>query len=733
MKRRFRSISLCVSTICIAFHWWADTTPVTGGIVHSRNERSSSAPIPLILRGVHFLEGRATDLQFLVRGRRAPHPDVVVAVVDEKSALRFGRWPWSRALVARALSELHQAGARAVGLDVMFLDQVEDAGQLAYQDSLRQFELTVAGESNGSSERMQSFREFLIVRMADSSDGRLAGAIERMPELTLGVVAYPKTDAEQFAAKVQEQARVLEPHMLRQISGKVAGSRHPVPVEEIRSWQNYSAQTPISLLAAPAKHLAHINAVPDPDGTLRRTPPFTKLDSPPGLLPVLELQVAARYLDALIEPVFDPQVDRLVAARLRSEKRSLVVDVPLQCSEPYSLINYPGPAAVFKTLSLSDIIDRRFDPSDVSGKAVLIGVSLVGEYDQRVTPFSEMEPGIFSHASFLSNILSGDFLKRPEELRLLEMLFILLAGVLLCEALPRARYPIKLLVSFGIVALWLCGSQALFNHGLKFATAVPLLSILAQSFVLIFLGYVSVDAEKAQLRSAFQYYLNENVMKQMLDHPDRLKLGGEKKEMTVLFADIRGFTALSEQLAPESLVKFINSYLTPMTQIVFEEGGTLDKYIGDALMAFWGAPIQQEDHALRACRAALRFLDALGELNRQWRSQGLPQIEIGIGISSGPMVVGNMGSDIRFNYTVMGDAVNIAARLEAANKDHGTRLLISESTYRAVQGSVAAEPIGGIKVRGRQAPIRVFELRGPAGATEVPDKAPPSASAAAGT
>src|SRR5215472_18858237 len=140
MNRRFRSVSLCVSTLCIAFHWWADSTPVTGGIVHSRNERSSAAPIPLVLRGVHFLEGRATDLQFLVRGRRAPHPDVVVAVVDEKSAQRFGRWPWSHRLIARALTRLHQAGAGAVGMDVLFLDEVDDAGQLAYSDSLKQLE-----------------------------------------------------------------------------------------------------------------------------------------------------------------------------------------------------------------------------------------------------------------------------------------------------------------------------------------------------------------------------------------------------------------------------------------------------------------------------------------------------------------------------------------------------------------------------------------------------------------
>ncbi len=164
---------------------------------------------------------------------------------------------------------------------------------------------------------------------------------------------------------------------------------------------------------------------------------------------------------------------------------------------------------------------------------------------------------------------------------------------------------------------------------------IPTANVLVSAFGLIFLGYVSVDREKGRLRNTFQHYLNQSVMEQMLQHPDKLKLGGEKKEMTVLFSDIRGFTTLSERMSPEALVKFINSYLTPMTQIVFEEGGTLDKYIGDALMAFWGAPIDQADHALRACRASVRFLDKLAELKAQWRDQNLPEFDIGVGINSG--------------------------------------------------------------------------------------------------
>jgi adenylate cyclase len=634
---------------------------------------------------------------------------VVVAVVDEKSAQRFGRWPWDRRLIARALKELHEAHPRAVGMDVMFLDEVKDAGQLAYADSLESLDLALAEEVHGVSKGIQSFRDHLAKQLSDSPDRELASVIAQMPELVLAVVAYPKKDIAQFASSVKEQAQVLEPQVLRQLAGRVPGSLHSVPLEKIKSWQNFSAQTPILPLANAAKHLAHVNAVPDADAALRRTPVFTKLENPPGFLPSLELEAAAIYSGAVVEPVFDAQQNRLVAARLRPNlERPL--DIPLQYSEPYSLINYPGPDAVFNRLSLSDLVDGKFAPADIAGKAVLVGVTLVGEYDQRVTPFSESEPGIFIHASFLSNILSRDFLTRPPSMRLLEIIFIVAAGILLAETLPRIRYSIKAIISLLVAALWLCTSQALFSHGFKVALAVPLLSVLAQSFAIIFVGYISVDAEKAQLRGAFKYYLNESVMEQMLRHPDQLKLGGEQREMTVLFADIRGFTSLSEQMAPETLVKFINSYLTPLTRIVFEEGGTLDKYIGDALMAFWGAPIVQEDHALRACRAGLRFLDALARLNLEWRSQRLPEIEIGIGISTGPMVVGNMGSDIRFNYTVMGDAVNVAARLEAANKEHGTRLLISETTYNAVRSFSDAQPIGTIKVRGRQAPVRVYGL-----------------------
>jgi adenylate cyclase len=315
------------------------------------------------------------------------------------------------------------------------------------------------------------------------------------------------------------------------------------------------------------------------------------------------------------------------------------------------------------------------------------------------------------HASFLSNILSQDFLTRPASLRALELLFMLASALALGRLLPRVSYAWKLGTVALLVAGWLALDQALFSRGVQVATVLPVLNLLSVAFGTIFLGYRSVDREKGVLRQTFEHYLDASVLEQMLAHPEKLKLGGEKKEMTVLFSDIRGFTSLSERLTPEGLVKLINAYLTPMTDVVFEQGGTLDKYIGDAVMAFWGAPVDQPDHALRACRAALRFLEKLAQLNAGWRAQGLPEVDIGVGISSGPMNVGNMGTHGRFNYTVMGDAVNLASRLEGTNKDYGTRVLLSEGTWQLVRDQVVTRRLGAVRVKGKSQPVPIYELR----------------------
>jgi adenylate cyclase len=410
--------------------------------------------------------------------------------------------------------------------------------------------------------------------------------------------------------------------------------------------------------------------------------------------------------------VFDPLARQITGARLRGAEGTLLpLHVPVPFNDPFMLVNYPGPARVFPTLSLSDVVEGKFDPAALRGKAVLVGVTLVGNFDQRVTPFSEMEPGVYIHAALLSNILSQEFLSRPLLARPLELLFMLGASLLMARLLPRVRFAWKLGAMALLVASWLAVDQFLFTRGLQVATVLPLASLVTSAFAVTFLGYFSVDAEKARLRDTFQHYLDASVMEQVLAHPEKLKLGGERRELSVLFSDIRGFTTLSERMTPEQLVGFINEYLTPMTDVVFAHGGTLDKYIGDAIMAFWGAPVEQPDHALRACRAALGFLEKLDELRVRWRKAGLPDVDIGVGINSGPMNVGHMGTARRFNYTVMGDAVNLASRLEGLNKVYDTRVLISADTYAQVRGLVTSRRLGVVRVMGKQAVTDIYELR----------------------
>ena len=235
--------------------------------------------------------------------------------------------------------------------------------------------------------------------------------------------------------------------------------------------------------------------------------------------------------------------------------------------------------------------------------------------------------------------------------------------------------------------------------------------------IAIYLGitvyrYITEEREKKKIRGAFQYYLTASVINEMLKDPAKLKLGGDKKDLSVLFSDIRGFTTISEKLSPEELVHLLNEYLTAMTDIVFKYDGMLDKYMGDAIMAVFGAPLDQPDHARRACQTALDMMSELHRLQKKWQEEGKPPLNIGIGINSGDMVVGNMGSQMRFDYTVMGDMVNLGSRLEGTNKEYGSNIIFSEFTYNAVKESMCCRELDWVRVKGKKLPVKIYELLG---------------------
>ena len=696
--RRYEALALAVSLFCVALHLWSDAQPSIGLIAG----KASTSAMSALGRGIHLTEGRVTDLKFRMRGPMVPDPAVLVVEIDEKSAQKYGLWPWPRARLATALNALVDAKARAIGLDIAFTDEANDDGKI-YRALLEKFD----ADQGAAVASLADFRAELVKKSAESDDLTLEEAFRKGGNtIVQGVIAYPDEELEAIGPdRVAAHDALLVPQLL-QAEGAVAGSTYPF--EKLRGWSNHSAQTPLSRFANNGNHFGHFSLVPDVDGTIRRSPILILLTGPKGLLPSLPLETAAVYLDA--SPVPTQEGGELSGVRLETKAPFFA---PYQGNEPFMLVNHVGPASVFPRLSIGELIDGTFDPKTVEGKAVLIGVTLVGATgDQRVTPFSEFTPGVFAHASILSNLLNRSFLLRPSWLVLVESAAMLMIALALSRLIPRLKsFGLKLAAIVGLVFAWLVIDQALFRGGTQLATVMPLTNILGASFAMIFLGYLSVDREKLQLRSTFTKYLGEDVMEEALKFPEKLN-AGEKREMTVLFSDIRGFTTLSERMLPEKLAIFMKDYLSPMTQIVFDEKGTLDKYTGDAVMAFWNAPLDQHDHALRAVRCALEMLARLELLKAKWRAENFPEFDIGVGINTGPMIVGNIGSDVRVDYTVMGDAVNLASRLEGTNKEYETRIIISEGTYHQVQGKVICRRLGSVRVKGKRKPVRIFEVRG---------------------
>jgi adenylate cyclase len=702
-RRRYELLALAIALMCAIVHLWSQGQTEVG-LTAGEDEN-------VLSRGIHVLEGKAWDVKFRVRGERPAHPDVVVVAVDEKSTQAYGLWPWPRDLMAKAISRLHENQAKAIGLDITFTDK-SNAGN-DYARLLEDFDALSRAASPEAATQFASFRQQLD--KGRSPDDELRDALSAAPEVVQGLIAYGESDVKDFPPdRVKQHIALLQPHLITKAPGKVKGSTVNLIGLPLNSYTFYSAQTPLEIFTGADHRLAHFNFAPDADGVLRRTPIFVNLTGAQGYLPSLALQVAATYFGS------PPQVvlrDGLVVGAELTPPGAAPILVPYQGVQPFTLINHVGPASVFKTISIADVIKGEVKREDIAGKAVMIGITTVGESgDQRVTPFKQLEPGIYTHAAMLSNILSRDFLTRPAGLVFVELATMLLFAAVLARFLPRVKlFRTKGLIMVAAIGLYFAMDNGFFLAGYRLSSVLPLASVVLTSFGMVFLGYLSVDQDKQQLRQTFTKYLGAEVMEEALKDPEKLNRG-EKREMTVMFSDIRGFTTLSERMLPDKLAAFIKEYLTPMTAIVFDEKGTLDKYIGDALMAFWNAPLDQADHALRACRAAVAMLVKLDQLKAKWREEKYPEFDIGIGINTGLMHVGNMGSDVRSDYTVMGDSVNLASRLEGTNKEYETRIIISEATYNHVKDQVVARRLGAVRVKGKRKPVRIFELRamGPA-------------------
>ena len=651
------------------------------------------------LQFLNELELRTLDMRFRLRGTRSPSPSVVIVAIDQKSQDVLGRWPFPRSNFADAVNFLNEAHARVVAFDANFPQPDENSAL----ETLRQvrIEYDGLGRSTGKS---AAFDAHLKSLEADAdNDKKFADSLSRFENVILGY--FFLFSRQEMLSQNQERASEFLNYLSFQAYPQIV---HPQYGEGKRfeGIEAVGVSPNLPAFALVAKNFGYFNIVPDSDGTVRREPVLIRYQN--NYYPSLDMAIALAYANTPLEKVavvFNPH--GLQQIDLGSQ--TLPVD-----PQGFVSIDYHGPAGTFPTYSLADVVQRKLPLHLFRDRIVLIGPTATGIGDMAVTPFQQMSfPGVEVHANFIDNLLEGAFIRRGLRENFVDLgflvLFSMVAGVLLSAVRPARATPVVLCL-LGVF-LWL--AYYLFEaHRIWIAVFSP-----TSTLIVTYAGIISYrsffeEREKKKVRGAFQQYVPPGLIRQLLERPELLRLGGEEKPLTVMFTDIRGFTALAEGLSPTALVERLNEYFSEMTEVLFQNWGTLDKYIGDSIMAFWGAPYPQTDHALRACRAALQMTEKLQELQTRWAQQGLAQINFGAGINTGPMVVGNMGSSRRFNFTIMGDNVNLASRLESINKQFGTRIIISESTYAEVRQEMLARELDLIRVKGKTKPVRIFELLG---------------------
>lgn len=453
---------------------------------------------------------------------------------------------------------------------------------------------------------------------------------------------------------------------------------------------------PIDNLASRAL-VGFANIMPEYDGVCRKIPLYQVYKE--KLVPGLALAGLSVYLKQPVEQIL---AEKKIALDQYNEMG----------------INFSGGYESFPYYSFIKVLNGEVPAEKFKDKIVVLGGTASGLFDLKPIPFSPTYPGVEIHANTMSNILLGNFM-RPWPMwvvPLLIIVFALVPGFMLNRLSPLYAG----LGTAAVFVLFTIGAYVLFTRTQYLEYVAPAFSLALSYVGVLFYRFMTEEKEKRHIRKTFSQYLSPRVMDKILSDPSYLKLGGQKQTLSVLFSDIRGFTTITEALPAEELVALLNEYLSKMVEVVFRHDGTLDKFIGDAVMAYWGAPIPQNDHPRKAVLCALDMIDELKKLQEKWQAEGKRQFEIGIGVNTGEMTVGNMGSKEKMEYTVIGDNVNLGARLESETKNYASRIIVSEMTYQAVKDMVEAKKLGSVKVKGKTKPVEIYSVLCRAG--EKPDR-----------
>ena len=681
----------------------SELTP--GGDILNRVREATLTP----LRNALFDFYQQQKPRTIPEGRPRP---VVIVDIDDASLAEIGQWPWPRDDLAKMLVYLNNAGALAIGFDIVFAEQDRLSPDLVVQRA------GARGLSQGALDELKAL---------PSNDAIFADVLKQT-RTVLGQVAVNAANPEGELPKGPPMAR--------------RGER---PEGFIRK-EFPNAIPPFTPLEDATPGLGMINVEPDPDGIVRRAPALVKVwvnkdgKIREKLYPSLVVEMyrittpqrdeAGRVVGAVVD---NPKRPFFVASNaLGINEVALTKDFSIPTTADGEIWVYyatPGEITGDLYVSAKDVLSQAAPADRFQGRYVLIGTSAAGLRDIRATPVTNNLPGVEVHANMIETIWFGTPLIRPLNAIGQETSIAILAGLLLIVFLPMIG-AIWSLVLVGGVAVALAAFSWYSFAGIDLSfLSLPGRHLVDFSFfaittlilysVLTFSSYSRTAAERRQVRGAFSQYLSPALVEQLADEPDRLQLGGEMKNMTFLFCDVRGFTAISETFKtdPQGLTKLINKFLTPMTDLIMERNGTIDKYMGDCIMAFWNAPLDDLLHPKHACESALAMFEFLPELNRQLEveakndGRAFHPIRIGIGINTGECVVGNMGSEKRFDYSVLGDAVNLASRLEGQSKTYGVNIVIGEETHVEAPEFATLE-LDMIAVKGKAEAVRIHALMG---------------------
>ena len=620
-------------------------------------------------------------LRFAMSGKGDPR--IVILDIDEKSLGEIGRWPWRRNVVAGLMDRLFDRyGVAAVGFDIVWAEPDTSSG-MNVLDRLAEADLKDVSGFQSAYRRLRRSLDY---------DALFAASLKGRPVV---LSYYLSKDSSAV------RANAIPPPVLP----KETFAGKPVV---ITSFKSYTGNLPAYL--ANAAGAGHFNPTVDVDGVMRRVPLLAELDG--AYYEAFALAMARTWL-ALENPDRKPPAVEPPAARdgdsqlevLRVGRLTIPVDPHAR-----ALVPYVGPQGAFAYISIADVLGDRVAPERLKGKLVLIGTTALGLLDLRSTPVDPAYPGVEAHANLIAGILNGHVKRQPGYMLAVEAMLLLAAGIGLSLLLPSLS-PLwgTLLTVVGLLAI--AGLDLLlwdrFDTVLPFANIVLMIGsiyVLSMSY-----GFFVESRSKRQFTELFGQYVPPELVDRMAEDPGKYSMQPRAAELTILFSDVRGFTGISEALKPEELREYINEYLTDMSGIIRSRyRGTLDKYIGDAIMAFWGAPVEDPQHARNGVLAALQMQRECEVLNAKFADRGWPALKIGVGLNSGSVRVGDMGSQVRRAYTVMGDAVNVASRLEARTKYYGVGVLVGEVTRSAVNDVLFRE-VDRVQLKGKDTAVTIFE------------------------